>query len=91
MAPTDFEDLLAYIREHRATDAGFEVSYCGRTDTSGDHTPEEIERLTAYARAGVTWWLEPGVRWWITRLAAEQPTLAELIERMRKGPTPSRR
>ena len=82
--PDDLAAIVAYVREHRATDAPFDVTIGGRTP--GDDTARDAAVVRAYADAGATWWLEDvspwpfGWRW-------EGPWPIEAMHsRIRRGP-----
>jgi alkanesulfonate monooxygenase SsuD/methylene tetrahydromethanopterin reductase-like flavin-dependent oxidoreductase (luciferase family) len=71
----EIRELVAYVREHRTSDAPYEVMLGGKTY---EWPAAEVgERLAAYAAAGLTWWSE-GFDW--------TNTLAEARERIRQGP-----
>jgi alkanesulfonate monooxygenase SsuD/methylene tetrahydromethanopterin reductase-like flavin-dependent oxidoreductase (luciferase family) len=56
LTPDDVADLVAYVRAHRAPDAGpFDVVVSGRGGAHHDGSPAD---LAALAAAGVTWWVE---------------------------------
>ena len=50
--PDELAEQVAYLREHRTTDAPFEIAIAGATTGPEDDQPQ------AYAEAGATWWLE---------------------------------
>jgi alkanesulfonate monooxygenase SsuD/methylene tetrahydromethanopterin reductase-like flavin-dependent oxidoreductase (luciferase family) len=56
LTPADVAALLAYVQEHRTTDAPFDVVLGGRAYERD--AGEVAELLARYAAAGVTWWLE---------------------------------
>jgi len=56
LTPDDYRALLAYIQEHRTTDAPFAVTGGGRLYTMDPAAAADT--LAAYAAAGVNWWLE---------------------------------
>jgi len=72
LSPQDVRDLIAYVSEHRETDAPFSVSQFGMTR---DRTDATMPRL--YEEAGATWWFEMCPPFFSARDAAE---------RIRKGP-----
>ena len=55
MPPEEFAKLVAFVKEHRQSDAPFDVIH-------GGHSPADPVKAAAvvrpYAEAGVTWWLE---------------------------------
>jgi alkanesulfonate monooxygenase SsuD/methylene tetrahydromethanopterin reductase-like flavin-dependent oxidoreductase (luciferase family) len=76
MPPDELRAVIRYTREQRTADGPFDVALEGRTDGS---TRDRGGRLvTAYARAGLTWWIE-ALGWW-------RGTPADAIERVRQGP-----
>ena len=74
LTPSEIQDMVAYIKQHRASEAPFEVAYTGRT--SGSDAAADAAIVTPYAEAGLTWWVES------IRLSS----LAAVRERIRKGP-----
>ncbi len=69
----DFRDCLAYIREHRTSNAPFDVIMSGETPTD---TQQGAAIVQPFAEAGATWWVEEGLGW----------SLEEFGERIRSGP-----
>lgn len=51
-SPAQMAEKLATIRQHRSTDAPFEVAMTGFSQ------PGEVQIVQAYQDAGVTWWFE---------------------------------
>lgn len=76
LTPAEIRDMVAYIKEHRASGDPFEVMYGGQT--SGREVAEDAAIVAPYAEAGLTWWLEYRLPW--------LSSLAEVRERVRKGP-----
>ena len=74
VTPADFSDLLAYIREHRTSDAPFDAIHGGHT--TGADVAQDAALITPYAEAGVTWWME----------SASGRTPDQTRERIRRGP-----
>ena len=68
--PSDFHDLVGYIKEHRSSSEPFDVVQFGQTKEAGD-----TATVGAYAEAGATWWID-----------AARTTLEGTRERLRKGP-----
>jgi len=68
--PSDFCDLVGYVKEHRSSSEPFEVIQFGQTKEAGD-----TATVGAYAEAGATWWID-----------AARTTLEATRERLRKGP-----
>jgi probable F420-dependent oxidoreductase len=75
LTPDTFREITVLIREHRQSDAPFDVTYWG--ETSGN-SAEDADRVAAYAEAGVTWWLE-NIHGW-------RGSYDEQLERVRLGP-----
>jgi alkanesulfonate monooxygenase SsuD/methylene tetrahydromethanopterin reductase-like flavin-dependent oxidoreductase (luciferase family) len=75
MTPDDFKDMISYVREHRTSDAPFEVMHGSKTP--GKDPAEDAALVAPYAEAGVTWWSE-GFDW--------TNPLPAVRERIRKGP-----
>jgi alkanesulfonate monooxygenase SsuD/methylene tetrahydromethanopterin reductase-like flavin-dependent oxidoreductase (luciferase family) len=87
LSPGDWRDLLAYIAQHRASDAPFDAVHTGAAP--GDDRARDAETVASYTEAGVNWWIEDvspyryGLRW-------EDPWTPEVValmrERVRRGP-----
>jgi alkanesulfonate monooxygenase SsuD/methylene tetrahydromethanopterin reductase-like flavin-dependent oxidoreductase (luciferase family) len=56
LSPDDFRDVIAYFRQFRTHNEPFEVA-CA-SGTPGNDPAQGSERVAAFAKAGVTWWLE---------------------------------
>jgi alkanesulfonate monooxygenase SsuD/methylene tetrahydromethanopterin reductase-like flavin-dependent oxidoreductase (luciferase family) len=76
LKPSDFNEITAYIKEHRTAEGPFDVTHIGRTP--GDDRAAAAAIVAPYAEAGVTWWLE--------HVHDQQETLEELRPRVRQGP-----
>ena len=61
LMPEDLAEVVAYVREHRETDAPFDVTIGGHSP--GDDPTGEASLARAYAEAGATWWLEDVSPW----------------------------
>lgn len=87
LTPEEWGELLAYIQAHRSADTPFDAVHTGRM--SGDDGAADRDKVSAYAAAGVTWWIEDISPW---RFGAnwEEPWRSEdttrMFERMRQGP-----
>ncbi|HEY3232777.1 MAG TPA: LLM class flavin-dependent oxidoreductase [Roseiflexaceae bacterium] len=87
LTPDDWRDLLAYIGQHRAGAAPFDIVHSGAT--TGTDAAHDAEAVARYAEVGVNWWIEDvspyrfGWRW-------EDPWTLEattlMRERVRRGP-----
>jgi alkanesulfonate monooxygenase SsuD/methylene tetrahydromethanopterin reductase-like flavin-dependent oxidoreductase (luciferase family) len=73
--PADLHAMRAYLAQHRADRAPFDIVVEG--DTPGDDLNEAAKIVAPWADAGATWWLE--APW-------EANTLAEVRRRIRQGP-----
>jgi alkanesulfonate monooxygenase SsuD/methylene tetrahydromethanopterin reductase-like flavin-dependent oxidoreductase (luciferase family) len=74
ITPDEVRDMRAYIQAHRTGDGLFDVvhgDWTSGTDRAGDAAV-----VSAYADAGVTWWLE----------SASDRTPTQMRERIRQGP-----
>lgn len=69
----EFQTGVAYIQQHRASQAPFDVIMSG--DTS-DERDDAIVKVRAYADAGATWWVEEGLGW----------SVDEFREHIKRGP-----
>ncbi len=74
--PRDVRDIIAYIKKHRTTTAPFDIATIG-WGTGKDRT-RNAKRITPYAEAGATWWLES------LYLLRDSPR--EMRTRIRQGP-----
>jgi alkanesulfonate monooxygenase SsuD/methylene tetrahydromethanopterin reductase-like flavin-dependent oxidoreductase (luciferase family) len=74
--PAAIRDLLAYIGRFRGSDQPFDVAY--GLDTAGGGGPADRDLVARFAEAGVTWWIEPISHW--------RGSLADMRERIRRGP-----
>jgi alkanesulfonate monooxygenase SsuD/methylene tetrahydromethanopterin reductase-like flavin-dependent oxidoreductase (luciferase family) len=79
----DVKALIAVIREHRTSDAPFDVVQYG--STPGDNPAQAADIVGPYAEIGVTWWHEDvsPLRFAETALPS---TLDAMRERIRQGP-----
>jgi probable F420-dependent oxidoreductase len=71
--PERLAEQLAFIRQHRASDAPFDVTMDGCT------TPADRALVREFADAGATWWLEP--------LYGLRGSLEEMLARAMAGPS----
>jgi len=76
MPPDELRAVIRYTREHRTADGPFDVALEGRTDGSAADRGGQL--VAAYARAGLTWWIE-ALGWW-------RGTPADAMARVRQGP-----
>lgn len=70
----DFRACLAYVQEHRTSNAPFEVIMSGETPAD---TQQGADIVRPFAEAGATWWVEEGLGWSLeefqTRVRSEPP------------------
>jgi alkanesulfonate monooxygenase SsuD/methylene tetrahydromethanopterin reductase-like flavin-dependent oxidoreductase (luciferase family) len=59
LGPTELAEAVAYVQRHRDSDAAFDVVVSGGTGPG----PADGARMSAYAAAGATWWLEDISPW----------------------------
>lgn len=52
----EVREIVAYVREHRESDAPFEMVISGLTP--GDDPAQASEIVASYVEAGATWWIE---------------------------------
>lgn len=73
LSPQDIADVRRFIDEHRVGTTPYDVVRMGMTQSADD-----TEAVSAYADAGVTWWLESRGPW--------SGTKEEFVARLRNGP-----
>jgi len=86
LTPDDYCEIIACIRQHRQSDAPFDVSMGGITP--GDDPAQAAAVVATYAEAGVTWWQE-GVHLMRPDIAARAESSSPLEAmrwRIRQGP-----
>jgi alkanesulfonate monooxygenase SsuD/methylene tetrahydromethanopterin reductase-like flavin-dependent oxidoreductase (luciferase family) len=74
--PAAIRDLVDYIGRFRDSDRPFDVAY--GVETAGDGSAADRAIVRRFAEAGVTWWMEPISQW--------RGPLANIRERIRRGP-----
>lgn len=87
ITPDEWRELLAYIQKYRTTDAPFDAVHSGAT--RGDNMTQASELVESYAKAGVTWWIEPVDPWrfgWSFEVAWDPAATVLMRERIRQGP-----
>ena len=57
MTPDIMRRIVAYVGEHRTSDAPFDMVVSGLPP--GEDRAKEVELAAAYAEVGVTWWIAP--------------------------------
>lgn len=73
ITPAELRELVAYVGDQREVDGPFAVVQSGETRDASD-----AERVSEYAEAGATWWMEANITW--------QGSLEEARARLRAGP-----
>lgn len=68
--------IAAFIRQHRTTNAPFELIHSGIT--AGKSKQEDAETVTPFIEAGATWWFEAPIPW--------RSTIEQVRDRIRFGP-----
>jgi alkanesulfonate monooxygenase SsuD/methylene tetrahydromethanopterin reductase-like flavin-dependent oxidoreductase (luciferase family) len=76
MQPDDVRAMRASINHHRPRTAPFEVAHWGRA--SGADVARDAALVTAYAAAGMTWWMQDEPPWF--------GPVAAMRARIRQGP-----
>jgi alkanesulfonate monooxygenase SsuD/methylene tetrahydromethanopterin reductase-like flavin-dependent oxidoreductase (luciferase family) len=87
ITPAEWQELLAYIQQHRTSTAAFDAVHSGATP--GDKPDEAVRTVAPYADAGVTWWIEPVDPWrfgWSFEVAWGPEATVLIHERVRQGP-----
>src|SRR5688572_7960045 len=87
ITPDEWRDLLAYIQKYRTTDSPFDAVHSGATP--GDNLTQAAELVEPYAKAGVTWWIEPVDPWrfgWSFEVPWDPEATVLMRERIRQGP-----
>jgi len=72
----DIAEILRYVRDHRESDAPFDIAIGGPPPWDGGF--DWLAALRAYEQAGVTWWIES--------CGGEPGSFADLRERVLPGP-----
>ena len=87
ITPDEWRELLAYVHTHRTSTEPFDAVHSGATP--GNDLTHAAALVEPYARAGVTWWIEP-VDPWRFGWSFEVPWPAEatvlIRERIAQGP-----
>lgn len=74
--PSDIREIIAYIDRHRPGLNGFDIVEINWT--TGGNKKSNAEKVSQYAEAGITWWLES--------LYTMQDSPERMLERVRRGP-----
>jgi len=84
LTPAEVRHMLAYVEQHRTSEAAFDVVIGGHTagaDRAGDRATVE-----PYAEASATWWLEDVSPWPFGWTWQGPWPFAAMRERIRRGP-----
>lgn len=87
ITPEEWGELLAYVRAHRTSDDPFDAVHSGATP--GNNLTQAAALVEPYARAGVTWWIEPVDPWrfgWSFEVPWPPEATALIRERIAQGP-----
>ena len=88
LTPAMLQETVSYIRQHRETDAPFDVVAAGATPGNDPARGEEI--VASYAEVGANWWMEDVSMWrfkaWNSWLEPYVWPKEEIEERIRQGP-----
>ena len=87
ISPDEWRELLAYIQKFRTIDSPFDAVHSGATP--GDNLTQASELVEPYAKAGVTWWIEPVDPWrfgWSFEVPWDPAATVLMRERIRQGP-----
>ncbi|MVA75204.1 LLM class flavin-dependent oxidoreductase [Auraticoccus sp. F435] len=74
--PAAIRELVSFLRGIRPDDRPFDVAF--GAETRGDGSEADRALVREFEQAGVTWWMEPVSHW--------RGPLAEMRERIRRGP-----
>ncbi len=74
--PSDIRDILEFIRKHRSSLQSFDVVEINWT--TGANRKSNAQKVSPYAEAGITWWLES--------LYTMRDSPERMLERIRRGP-----
>ncbi len=83
----DWRDLVAYVKQHRASDEPYDIVYSGQTSiTNADEDQQQLQKATDL---GATWWIEDISPWrfgqnWEDQWSSDKTEL--MNERIRNGP-----
>ena len=74
--PTDIRDIIGFIKKHRRDLESFDVVEINWT--TGNNRKNNARKVTAFAEAGITWWLES--------LYTMRDSPERMLKRIRQGP-----
>lgn len=76
LEPEDIEQISAFLKEHRNSDAAFDIIKIG--STPGDNRTKGSKLVAPFANVGTTWWLES--------LFTRRNSVEQMRQRIRQGP-----
>jgi hypothetical protein len=76
LQPSDLSDILSYVNKSRDESMNFDVAIIGWT--TGKNRTANVEKVSHYAKAGATWWLES--------LYTQRHSPERMLARIRLGP-----
>jgi alkanesulfonate monooxygenase SsuD/methylene tetrahydromethanopterin reductase-like flavin-dependent oxidoreductase (luciferase family) len=74
----EFREGVAYSQAQRTSDAPFEILMSGETP---DEPGEANDKLSAFAEAGATWWVEEGLGWSLAEFRGRIQSVLPPIDR----------
>jgi alkanesulfonate monooxygenase SsuD/methylene tetrahydromethanopterin reductase-like flavin-dependent oxidoreductase (luciferase family) len=80
LQPADIEQIAAYIKAHRSSEAPFDIIKIGISP--GDNRAKGSKMVAPFAAAGATWWLES--------LFTRRNSFEQMRQRIRQGPPRSK-
>lgn len=87
LTPEQWREIVAYIGEHRTSDAPYDLVHTGTTH--GEQPAADAATAAGYAEAGCTWWIEDVSPWrfgWKWEDEWSPDASALMRERVRRGP-----
>jgi alkanesulfonate monooxygenase SsuD/methylene tetrahydromethanopterin reductase-like flavin-dependent oxidoreductase (luciferase family) len=87
ITPDEWSELLAYVQAHRTSTTPFDAVHSGATP--GDDPVQAAGIVEPYAKAGVTWWIEPVDPWrfgWSFEVPWPTEATVLIRKRVRQGP-----
>lgn len=82
ITPEDVQEIREFIQREREAQADFDIVVEGQTP--GKDPAAEKEKVSAFARAGTTWWIE--ANWGLSDQSDEAILAKEIRSRLRQGP-----
>jgi probable F420-dependent oxidoreductase len=84
LTPDQVRDVISYVRQHRQSEAPFDVVHRGTT--SGENPERDAEIAASYAEVGATWWLENIHPWRFGWNQQGSWPMSAMRERILQGP-----